>query len=222
MSSDVDKHLTDFGAHWQCFAQRYAMGAALSHTLYRCLQAAYQQPQRAYHSLQHINECMTLLLQVEHLLKDPFVVALALWFHDVVYDPQAPSIKSNYSLSNEVQSAELMQNICQSWLSTAQVQQVSAYIVATAQHAQVEDPDLKMLLDIDLAILATAPQRFAEYQKQIRVEYHWVDAPIYREKRAEVLRYFYKMQPLYQTEYFQTRFEQQAKINLAHALMIGR
>lgn len=73
---------------------------------------------------------------------------------------------------------------------------------------------MNAVLDIDLAILGRDAKRFAEYQQQIQQEYAWVEPEIYQLKRAAVLQYFYSMQPLYQTEYFQHNFEHRAKENL--------
>lgn len=61
------------------------------------LKTAYAQAQRFYHSQQHLQECLSLLNEVEHLAKQPAELALALYFHDVVYNPQAND--------NEAQSA---------------------------------------------------------------------------------------------------------------------
>jgi predicted metal-dependent HD superfamily phosphohydrolase len=69
-----------------------------------------------------------------------------------------------------------------------------------------------------LAILAALPERFAEYEQQIQQEYSWVDADLYRVKRAEVLNYFLEMKPLYQTEYFRDLLQAQAKYNLTSSL----
>lgn len=75
------------------------------------------------------------------------------------------------------------------------------------------------LLDIDLAILASDPMRYAEYERQIQQEYAWVEpAALYVKKRQQVLRHFLETQPLYQTPFFQKRYERLAKQNLAQAL----
>ncbi|RZK94730.1 MAG: hypothetical protein EOO62_30490, partial [Hymenobacter sp.] len=48
------------------------------------LAAAYNAPERHYHTLQHIEN---LLDRVgEYPLQDPVVVELAVWFHDAVYN----------------------------------------------------------------------------------------------------------------------------------------
>lgn len=169
--------------------------------------AAYSEKQRAYHTVQHLYECLVLLDSIQPDLKDAYAVALALWFHDAVYDPQAKD--------NELKSAELLEYYLAQDLSVDIVQKITRWIVATQKHASTDELDLQFLLDIDLAILAASPERFAEYEQQIQQEYAWVDPDVYSIKRKEVLTHFYQAEPLYQTEYFQQNFEQRAIINLA-------
>lgn len=141
-------------------------------------------------------------------MHDPLAVEIAIWFHDLVYDPKA--------LDNEFQSAELMKQVCQNFLSTVKLEKIYAWILATQKHQASKDADLNYLLDIDLAILGSDPHRFAEYECQIKREYAWVDSDIYQLKRKQILKQFNQMNPIFQTHYFYQRFEQPAKINLKH------
>ena len=174
--------------------------------IFNKLIAAYSEKQRAYHTVQHLYECLVLLESIRANLNDANAVALALWFHDAVYDPQAKD--------NELKSAELFEQYVVHNLSADVVQKIKRWIVATQKHASTDELDLQFLLDIDLAILAASPARFAEYEQQIQKEYAWVGSGIYSIKRKEVLAHFYQTEPLYQTEYFQQNFEQRAKGNL--------
>lgn len=168
--------------------------------------AAYSEKQRAYHTLQHLYECLALLESIRADLNDADAVELALWFHDAVYDPQAKD--------NELKSAELFKQYLAQDLSNDIVEKIKRWIVATQMHESTNELDLQFLLDIDLAILAVSPARFTEYEQQIQKEYAWVDPDVYSIKRKQVLAHFYQTVPLYQTEYFQQNFEQRAKGNL--------
>lgn len=172
--------------------------------------AAYSEKQRAYHTLQHLYECLILLESIRSDLSDANAVELALWFHDAVYDPQAKD--------NELKSAELLEQYLAQDLSIDIVQKIKRWIIATQKHEATDELDLQFLLDIDLAILAASPARFAEYEQQIRQEYAWVDPDVYSIKRIEVLAHFYQTEQLYQTEYFQQNFEQSAKSNLKNII----
>jgi predicted metal-dependent HD superfamily phosphohydrolase len=147
---------------------------------------------------------------VQYELNDPYAVALALWFHDVIYDPQAPD--------NELKSAELFEQLMAQDLSFDTLKKIKRWILATQKHALTDETDLQFLLDIDLAILAATPERFIQYEQQIQQEYSWVDPEVYAIKRKEVLMHFYQSEPLYQTVYFQKNFELNAKDNLRQIL----
>jgi len=174
--------------------------------IFNKLIAAYSEKQRAYHTVQHLYECLVLLESIRANLNDANAVVLALWFHDAVYDPQAKD--------NELKSAELFEQYMAQDLPVDIVGKIKRWIVATQKHASTDELDLQFLLDIDLAILAASQARFADYEQQVQKEYAWVDSGIYSIKRKEVLAHFYKAEPLYQTEYFQQSFEQRAKSNL--------
>ena len=172
--------------------------------------AAYGEKQRAYHSVQHLYECLSLNQSIQSELNDPSAVALALWFHDAIYNPQAPD--------NELKSAELFEQLMAQDLLPDTLAKIKCWILATQKHALTDETDLQFLLDIDLAILAAPPERFIQYEQQIQQEYAWVESEVYSIKRKEVLMHFYQSEPLYQTAYFQKNFELNAKQNLRKIL----
>jgi predicted metal-dependent HD superfamily phosphohydrolase len=43
-----------------------------------------------------------------------------------------------------------------------------------------EPPDARLLVDVDLAILAAPAPRFEEYERQVRREYDWAPEPAFR------------------------------------------
>jgi len=178
--------------------------------IFNILIAAYSEKQRAYHTVQHIYECLNLLESIRSELNDAHAVALALWFHDSIYDPKAKD--------NELKSAELFEQYMAQYLPVNTVQKIKRWILATQKHALTNETDLQFLLDIDLSILAATPERFIQYEQQIQKEYAWVNPEVYSIKRKEVLAHFYQTEPLYQTTYFQKNFELNAKQNLKQIL----
>lgn len=201
----MPQYLTSLEKSWFELQQHYHFSEPQK--VFNKLIAAYSEKKRAYHTLQHLYECLALFDTIRADLNDAYAVALALWFHDAVYDPQAKD--------NELKSAELFEQYLAQDLPNDIVQKIKRWIVATQKHASTDELDLQFLLDIDLAILAASPERFAQYEQQIQQEYAWVDPDVYSIKRKEVLVHFYQTEPLYQTEYFQQNFEQRAIINLA-------
>ena len=75
--------------------------------------------------------------------------------------------------------------------------------------------DSRLLVDIDLAILGASVERFDEYERQVRQEYSWVPDPLFRGKRREILEAFLARPHLFNTDYFRSKLEAQARANLA-------
>ncbi|WP_322981153.1 N-methyl-D-aspartate receptor NMDAR2C subunit [Pseudomonas sp. C11] len=179
--------------------------------LFDQLVRAYEEPQRYYHSLQHLHECLAHFEQVRHLAQQPGEVAIALWFHDAIYDVRGKD--------NERQSADWACRVlasCQA--SQATLERVERLIMVTQHDATPSEADEQLLVDIDLAILGATPARFAEYDVQVRAEYAWVPGFVYRMKRRKILQSFLARSTIYSTDHFRARHEAQARINLVGVL----
>ena len=205
----MQSHPQKFMQYWIQFSDRLNLNETRATSLASLLYFAYSS--NHYHTHQHIVECLELFHQIKDQLQDPIAVELAIWFHDIIYDPKASD--------NEEKSAKIMMKHCIGILKKPRLEKVFQWIVSTKKHQATTDQDLRYLLDIDLAILGSSEQRFEEYEQQIRFEYAWVESEIYQMKRQAVLQYFADMEPLYQTLYFQEHFEKQAKINLKKVMV---
>jgi predicted metal-dependent HD superfamily phosphohydrolase len=173
--------------------------------------AAYSEPQRYYHNLQHLQECLNLFGQHHHSAQDPACVELALWFHDAVYDPRAQD--------NEVRSADWAESaLREARVAETTVGKVRDLILATRHTEIPQSPDKQLIVDIDLAILGASPERFAEYELQIRAEYAWVPEAEFRQKRGAILQSFLNHHPIYHTPSIREQREQPARRNLAQAI----
>ena len=140
------------------------------------------------------------------LAADLLAVELAIWFHDAVYDPQAAD--------NEARSAGLARD----WMgkcgaAAALTDAVGQLILATKSHDATLHADAPLLVDVDLSILGQPPDRFWEYERQIRDEYSWVDKGMSAARRAEILQRFLARARIYHTALFFHRLETQARTN---------
>jgi len=170
----------------------------------------YSEKQRFYHTLQHIEDLYVLYDEYRYLLHDPVVVELAIWFHDVIYDP-----KRN---DNEEKSAQLFEEFAKEIaLEERIIQQTTNFIISTKAHMNAvfqDNPDLALFLDFDLLVLAKPPQEYDTYAQQIRQEYiHYEELP-YCQGRVNVLGGFLASKFIFKTNTIQQKFEERARQNL--------
>ncbi|UXY14882.1 hypothetical protein N8I74_16415 [Chitiniphilus purpureus] len=175
------------------------------------LLAAYQAPQRQYHTLQHLSECLALLSRHAALAEQPAEVEMALWFHDAVY---AATAGDNEACS----SAWVASSLGLAGAAPARIERISRLVLATRHTLLPQGRDAQLLVDIDLAILGAPPARFEQYEAQVRAEYGWVPGSLFRRGRRAILAHFLARDPLYHTPHLQAAFAAQARKNLIHAL----
>lgn len=178
---------------------------------FEALLARYRERHRAYHTDQHLEECLDRLDQTRHLATFPEAIELALWYHDAIYQPRAPD---NEAASAALAERELTRVGAPRPLITA----VVALILHTAHQAEPPPGDPTLLVDIDLAILGADQARYAEYELQVRREFRWVPAMLFRSRRAAILRAFRNRPRLYGTDFFHDRLEGAARKNLSAAI----
>lgn len=175
------------------------------------LAAAYAEESRAYHTLDHVLDCLARLDESGALPPERDLVEAAIWFHDVVYDPRRSD--------NEARSAEWAGRA----LSVAAVPRhvvarVQELIRATDHSTEPADPAGRLICDIDLSILGRDRREFDAYQRRIREEYAWVPEVQYRDGRARILSGFLTRRRIYLTDRFHDRYEAPARANLQRAL----
>ncbi|HEY1051893.1 MAG TPA: hypothetical protein VGE39_19110 [Prosthecobacter sp.] len=177
-----------------------------------CVYGAYSEPHRQYHNLRHLQECLEVFDEVKSLAVNPALLEAALWFHDVVYDPQTTS-------ENEEMSADLARDALESGeAEPAVVGHIRSLILVTKRHIPDSTPDAALICDIDLAILGREEARFQEYEEAIAQEYAWVPEAEYVKGRRRVLENFLQRESLYFTETFVQRYEARARSNLRWSL----
>ena len=178
---------------------------------YDTLVSCYTEPHRAYHTQQHIDECLGLLAQVRNMCRQPDEVGLALWYHDAIYKPRRSD--------NEVRSAEMLVRVSlEAGVSQPVVERMRSLILATRHEALPDGDDACVLVDIDLSILGAPPARFEEYERQVRHEYRWVPKALYVPSRKKILHGFLDRVRIYSTDYFFEQFEAKARDNIVRSL----
>ena len=179
--------------------------------LFNELVAAYSQRHRHYHTLQHLRECLAHFDAAASLARRPPEVEVALWFHDAVYDPRRDD--------NEEQSAAwAARSVRGAGVADDVAQRVADLVLGTKGHSAGADPDMQLLLDIDLSILGAAAQRFDAYEREVRAEYAHVPEADFRAGRARILAGFLARPHIFHTAPYREALEQRARDNIARSL----
>jgi predicted metal-dependent HD superfamily phosphohydrolase len=188
------------------------LGAAIPDPkLHGELIARYREPHRKYHTPQHLDECFEKFDEIRALAGHPAEIELALWFHDAIYNVKRRD--------NEKKSADWARASALAAGTPAEAcNRVHALVMATRHKAVPKGMDAEILVDIDLSILGAAPERFDQYERQVREEYAWVPDFLYRRERKAILKEFLARPRIFSTTLFRDRYEQQARSNIERSL----
>lgn len=174
---------------------------------YQKLRHHYSESHRHYHNTRHIDAVLTHLEATRHLAEDYNALALALWFHDAIYKIGSTT---NEKDSADWATAFLEQNNAPAELVTT----VYALIMVTLHDALPKKNDEQLMVDIDLSILGSSAEIYAQFEVNIRKEYKRVPAFIFKRKRKEILQGFLDRQRIYSHDHFYGLLEAQARANL--------
>ncbi|CAG6393837.1 hypothetical protein [Actinacidiphila cocklensis] len=172
----------------------------------------WAEPQRRYHTLDHLSEVLARATELTAYADDPDTVALAAWFHDAVYRPDRSE--------NEERSADLARRaLGEAGVDADRTAEVVRLVRLTVTHDPAPgDADGEVLCDADLAVLAGDPASYAAYAAAVRAEYAFVPDPDFRTGRADILRRLLDLPHLFRTPYGQEHWERTARRNLTTEL----
>jgi predicted metal-dependent HD superfamily phosphohydrolase len=185
------------------------------------LVTAWSGPQRHYHSLRHLQECLQTL---ERWGKDAAArheVGIALWFHDAVYDPRRDD-NEDRSASWAVRALKEFGVSEDKRRAIGKLIRATRHVLPTAKARAAHIDGLDLMLDIDLAILGADRARFEKYERQLRHEYAHVPDETFARMRADFIDALLGASPLYRSEVARTELEARARHNLLRSLSTWR
>ncbi|KWT98082.1 MULTISPECIES: dephospho-CoA kinase [unclassified Variovorax] len=189
------------------------------------LVAAYSQPHRRYHTLAHLHAMFERLDQVGSNVSHPKALALAIWFHDYVYE-----VDDRYG-DNEARSVKAMSDVLRRSGSpllyeheqrSSVVALAAEFILATKGHQPASGylqsrpaalADAQLFLDIDLTILGKGPAAAEQFDQAIRHEFSRYGDQEFARGRVQALTTFLERDQVYFTPTF-AHLEEAARANL--------
>jgi predicted metal-dependent HD superfamily phosphohydrolase len=177
------------------------------------LTVLYNEPQRHYHNLAHVYDCLLqleLLKNSKHVTNDYGQRTLdyleaAIWFHDCVYDPKASKHW------NEKESARIAYETTHS--------EVVRDLVLNTTHDHVPETTLgKYLVDIDMSGFAKSFDQVLKNSEDIRKEYAHVPDDVFYPNRSIFLMSVLNKPHIYHSSFFHNLYEEKARDNIKKEL----
>lgn len=155
---------------------------------------------RSYHNMEHLHSMQSRVIDMGCNADDFIAMHLAIWFHDLYYNSQAPKGE------NEDRSCELVDRwfVQQADLRVLAekdqrlTERVKLYIQRTKTHEMLPTDDqpsntvlnpvaLARFLRADLDVFTQHPRRYWQYLIKLRMEYAWADDTQWRKGRITFL-----------------------------------
>lgn len=184
----------------------YTPNPEVQNLLWDEVEKAYSNKKRFYHTLSHLDNLLHELLSIKNQFSDWDILVFAIAYHDIVYNV----VKSD----NEERSAQYAEiKLRGIGLDTEAIGLCENFIQATKKHLPV-NREIDLFTDADLSILGSEIDVYKEYTENIRKEYSIFPSLIYNPGRKKVVMHFLKMDRIFKTNEFYTKYEVQARQNL--------
>ncbi len=179
-----------------------------SGAIHRRLLDGYGESPRYYHTLEHIEHCLRMFDACKSRLQQPDAVELAVWFHDVVFEPGR--------CDNERLSADLYLQYSAGVHDEATRDLVDRLIMATLHNGDsLTDADAAYMVDIDLSSFGLSWQEFLRDSENLRRENAHLDDAEYYRKQTGFQSCLLSRDRFFRSDFFAGRYEQRARENLA-------
>lgn len=175
------------------------------------LLAAYRDPQRVYHGIGHLIECLRLWREWRNEADKPDEVATALWFHDAIYDTTRHD--------SEARSGRwALDTLSAGGVPLDTVRRIRDLVIATRVNETPGSDDARLIVDIDNAVLGAETDRYDRYEADLQREHPQMAEFIYRRKRLEILKALVNRPRIFHTTIARRTLEAQARENIARTI----
>lgn len=172
----------------------------------------YSENHRYYHNKSHLVFCLQQLDSAAPFIDDADTVEMAVWFHDIVFDPMARD--------NEQRSAALFEIAGKADFAVRFLRSVSEIIIATKHNHAPDQESTAYMLDIDLSSMGLPWEHFFQDTIDIHTELSGIpEKRIYSDK-LEFFNALLKRPNIFYTRYFSTCYEEQARENMIHYISL--
>lgn len=190
------------------------MNNELINKMYKLALPLYKENHRVFHNEFHLNTGFYMLQRLLVNGEDVSDLQFAAWmFHDSIY-----SIESTENELNSANYFETLNQVENLGFSDDEVKIIKTIIMDTKSHIPSID-ESKIILDVDMFILASKYEDFVEYRKKIKEEYstHFSDEDIENGTKVFIETLLNQKTPIFHSDNF-SDFENTARKNLQQYL----
>ncbi len=209
MSTTASHGATRFSAVWDRCMERSVSPAG--DEVYAELARRLGAPDRRFHNLDHIHECLHHLDRVAALVRDRDAMELALWFHDAEYTPG--------DASNERRSAGLFVDLAAGAAPLLR-RRVVGLILATRHRQPARTHDRRFIEDIDLIGFGAPWEKFMHNGDLLREEFAAQPDRQYYAGQVSFLSVLASRPVFFLTDFFRERYETKAQENIRRLLAL--
>uniref|UniRef100_A0A1B6DVM9 Uncharacterized protein n=1 Tax=Clastoptera arizonana TaxID=38151 RepID=A0A1B6DVM9_9HEMI len=177
----------------------------------------YSEEGRHYHNIESLEKKFQHFKSIESSLKDPVSVTFAIIFQYFEYDPKAVDCHSKNiqhfkrffkesGISNENPTFTNVITL----LETADTSSTDENKI----DGLFGNEDKHYFLDLDMVVLGSAPEDYADYAAKVQQEYSFLPDSLYKNLRSKVLQNFLQIPNIFATKEFRENYEQQARSNI--------
>ena len=193
------------------FSDRTSSSSKSIEEIWTFISSKHSAHDREYHNLEHLQQMFEEFDRIEEEISQPDAVTLAIFFHDIYYDPTGNR--------NEEESAALAEEILSDFnFDNDVIKDVKSLILATKTGSFPVTSDQRFMVDIDRSILGKSPDKYANYRNQIRQEYSLYPEKAFLIGRKHFIRSLLGNDSIYHTGLFKEQLEKQAIENLTEEL----
>lgn len=191
---------------WQALASGYCSDSTIIEAYWKDILNRYQEPHRAFHTVNHLQYIFNELHTVECTDSMNFSV----WYHDIIYKPGSNKNKKNSAIyaTAALNHLSVPKNIQHN---------VKIMIEATQLHHS-EDNQTQLFLDADMAILGSSSAQYSQYLKALKREFNSIPKVLYNRGRKRFIMQTLSAEKIFNSDYFGQRYEQQARENLTNEM----
>ena len=175
----------------------------------------YSNPQRGYHGIKHIKsmlESFDSFIQENHsdlIIKNADTFRFAILMHDYINGESDEVEKS------ALKAKEFLHKISDNYDTSYVEDLILATNYSKKQNLNFEQ---QLMQDIDIEILGKPDAEYKEYSKAIRLQYANYSDEVFKPARIKVLKSFLDKKRIYNTRYYQDKYEYQARKNIRNEI----